>query len=1539
MSQNNITENLFGAIDVIIAQKIKGLQFDLTKICTITDNNKAQNGAYTVTDGSITFEAYSENKTYKVGDAVRVSVPNADFTDKKYIIGKYITDNSITPITYVSPLESILDITTNLVPESKRGPHHLYANEQVSENATIEDLMENSKGTLIATIRPNIESLEISEIYDTFYIAGEFRTLLGDYTILTGNYGIRAEFHDGDQVHELYLDSQDMFGDPYNFAVFTSQQQTYNIEKIKKIDEISLYFYQFNNFSYDKNGEPAVLPCYKTLPANLELTNLAIGFGTMLSNMDDNTAKIYTNSSKEYKQNSSSSCEKKINLLWYNKNEFGKYLGFDDGEFYDEFKEYIEPKAYDRALLKYSGDDAVPHDIRGLEIADALEKFNTIIDNVVKYTDEVILPEINNFKIQTKGTIDDVELQYAAIRDLKTSIIDTQKRANDYIKQTLAAAAWQYNPTSLTEDEKIGKGEEYPTLIEFNYVAEVSYACDKIYVTLNTMLDYTLENSYIGVYDNFKIKVQKMQLEIPNNSNFAKLNSIISNKNVNAYQSGDYIFEFYEGNSELEKLSNRYSIYWYRYDPNSLLDNTFVSGDSFVSANWKRDTNIINEKYYTFTANADKNTEEHVMAVVFYNHEYYKSNVITFTNSDKVLDDRTENLTASIALVNGDKSKEAYQLYGSSNSLLNQSEAYQDREVIVQFMENDTTVNNSKLDNCQIYWYLPNNSTMLAPSTKNTQAITFDGTADDDQSEYALENYTCYYQPATTEKTNRSFYYRIKDYYVQSATQNHIKCKVVTPDKYSYDTTIYFGFSSFGTSGTDYTLFVTPQGGQSAVLYEADKKLSKPLKLKVTLYDYNNNTITPSALQISDNLDNYTVKLDGDIITVEKKATQEKEKYYGVIAITATVNNTQLQTFYPIACATDNYFIEGTTTVIYNSFGNSPHYYKDPYKIYGLDKNISWALDDEAYDPPPGKTEKDNPNISILPTIENDIFKPCVMYVEGVDIRPVAKCSDYYYQSIYIGQNRYPSPMLNSWDNSLTIDKNNGTILSQVVGAGRTTNQKFSGILMGEIDKVSNEDNHSGYGLYGFHEGAQSFGFNVDGTAFLGKSGRGRIFFDGNSGTIESASYQSLNGSAGMKIDLDDGFIHMRGAEKNNDNAYKSTQSDIYLGVMPQKNNSAYFSIDSENGNRLIHIGIDDYYLQTDNFNSNGTNNVDIYDENGNILSDDENSDIFAESSGAGTKIDLKNGKITSYDFTIDAYSNNNHLLLSSSADTYPLSINDTFKVNWNGAMFSTAGVIGNSVVTGQLFISGNQIVTGGAKENHDDDTKSIVYLQKGTSEVLNLNSIGYGTVDNDFYLGSGGLIFKNTNINETDYGMRLTSTGLIVDGANEAWEPDGSNLGTTFDSSAKFSTFYQGYGITFAFKSKDSSILFNNTSIENANFIGFTEDGGLQLLSPRKGILIDAKNITLNASNGEIRLANNNDLYQGNNVQGIFYQVKALDALVQSEMQVRYDTDRRLLERIQLLEKQIEDLAGMIGNNNNNSGSTLPSTPGDGEVTPEIKD
>jgi hypothetical protein len=56
-----------------------------------------------------------------------------------------------------------------------------------------------------------------------------------------------------------------------------------------------------------------------------------------------------------------------------------------------------------------------------------------------------------------------------------------------------------------------------------------------------------------------------------------------------------------------------------------------------------------------------------------------------------------------------------------------------------------------------------------------------------------------------------------------------------------------------------------------------------------------------------------------------------------------------------------------------------------------------------------------------------------------------------------------------------------------------------------------------------------SYAFKDDGTVFIGKSGRGRIQFDGNNGIIKSSSYDTAADS-GMKIDIDDGIIDIRGA-------------------------------------------------------------------------------------------------------------------------------------------------------------------------------------------------------------------------------------------------------------------------------------------------------------------------------------------------------------------------------------------------------------------------
>jgi hypothetical protein len=47
-----------------------------------------------------------------------VSVANGDMTQDKYIIGKYIANNDVKPISFVSPLEKVLDISDNLISET-----------------------------------------------------------------------------------------------------------------------------------------------------------------------------------------------------------------------------------------------------------------------------------------------------------------------------------------------------------------------------------------------------------------------------------------------------------------------------------------------------------------------------------------------------------------------------------------------------------------------------------------------------------------------------------------------------------------------------------------------------------------------------------------------------------------------------------------------------------------------------------------------------------------------------------------------------------------------------------------------------------------------------------------------------------------------------------------------------------------------------------------------------------------------------------------------------------------------------------------------------------------------------------------------------------------------------------------------------------------------------------------------------------------------------------------------------------------------------
>lgn len=90
-STTDYSEALFQSIDTIVSERIKRLPYDYTIVATITNADNAYIGAYKVTtDNNTVFTAYSEVKTYSVGDRVYIRIVDTNYNSSKIITGKYV---------------------------------------------------------------------------------------------------------------------------------------------------------------------------------------------------------------------------------------------------------------------------------------------------------------------------------------------------------------------------------------------------------------------------------------------------------------------------------------------------------------------------------------------------------------------------------------------------------------------------------------------------------------------------------------------------------------------------------------------------------------------------------------------------------------------------------------------------------------------------------------------------------------------------------------------------------------------------------------------------------------------------------------------------------------------------------------------------------------------------------------------------------------------------------------------------------------------------------------------------------------------------------------------------------------------------------------------------------------------------------------------------------------------------------------------------------------------------------------------------------
>lgn len=233
--------------------------------------------------------------------------------------------------------------------------------------------------------------------------------------------------------------------------------------------------------------------------------------------------------------------------------------------------------------------------------------------------------------------------------------------------------------------------------------------------------------------------------------------------------------------------------------------------------------------------------------------------------------------------------------------------------------------------------------------------------------------------------------------------------------------------------------------------------------------------------------------------------------------------------------------ITGNTHVIYNSAGDGVSY-KEPFKLWKFPKiageeiaeNGRWSI----YIPHYEGENLEEKNQFIAKISANNILQPPKIYIENAPQYAVQFTlydgeTVVWTQPILTIQNNYPSEMLNNWNGKdIDINYEKGTILTSALSAGKKEpDNTFSGVVLGDWSRDNADASiKSQTGVYGFHHGAMSYALKEDGTAFLGKAGKGRIYLDGSKSQIYSSNWLNPNRAApqGLLMDLDDGYLKMQ---------------------------------------------------------------------------------------------------------------------------------------------------------------------------------------------------------------------------------------------------------------------------------------------------------------------------------------------------------------------------------------------------------------------------
>lgn len=1261
-SYSQTIENILEAMSEITSAQARSLSFDKTIKAVITDVSQASRGIYQVAqigaEKTNVFTAHSDNTSYQKSDCVYVTVPEGDMTSgNKIILGKYV-DDSESYYNYVNPMDGYLDITGNLIDQITNKKLELTAN-----------YADNNEDKIIIW---SAENLALRG-YDRLALKGEFKTWLQSSDINSGTYGLVLIIQDNKGKFTTYkLSSKEMYGNPYYFETFYSQNILVNIGGIEEIQSMHLAFIQENDF-YKSNGERAsgVDDTDARAPSNIFLKAPYVSVGYDVTQFSGDDVRIFTEDEQIF-NSTEPSVQKTIKANWIHAAEGRSATVISD------LIEMPRNPDYNPA--------AVPHPtFPAPETKADLMWF--------KYNTE----ESGTHFAAGQGWVEDK----TAVNDFTYSFYtptgrETEGEANNlpYIKYK----AIIMTPSIRYINSVFCNSDDYGAISENKDQAhsEIYHECLNIfYEVMNGTKTYNDGKTLIT--DKYK------GITSDDYSNFVTaLNAYLAVRSeVQWYDSGELIFpnagyspaKYAQGSIanlrisvDPEHLKGTYLLY---DDTGYLTDATAANVERYCEALYETIAGVVNSET---TSMEDIAYEVDANEIITW-YIPLDSTMIARPMSGCEYDNRdtvNENYVIGPEANSGDASEKANIPAGRYFKICRVpqfDETTIDEELL---LAEHHMFARQKFKIKDYYTQLETNNTIYCRITKGgknwyASGVTefgITGTNGTD-STFLLKMYETDFSGAKTDMETSALslsttYYQVNQDNNAVKLQGPIPGKIVlVPKLYDYNKQEKENY--FSNSNITYRFYPNEDDSDEKAPFKKSIQSDGSLVLYINgshpnFSDDNDYYLVIEAevaYKITYNFLQYTDTDDPEDPTYLSEEAELLGKKIGDYVLDEEGNkqpdidpvtnqprtrDDYLKTYLPISIVKNKILVStvatttpdssitkpeiesflkqvvGANKVIYDRNGSNAKYYKDPYKLYNeyLQEvsGVSWSAKIKAVDD--ASTEDKATVASFYPTITPDnILQPLEMYMLSGTIAnySVIGRNDteiLCVQPVLIIQNKYGSAMLNKWDGSLTIDEKNGTILASMVGAGiKDKNNTFSGVLMGEVSQAFN-DNHNGLGLYGFHQSDQSFGFNIDGRAFIGKAGHGRIWFDGNNGTITSGTYSDgvsdkykiigtddIRPQQGMEIDLDgsdniSSSIKMFGPTGGFVVDTKGVVTDRYGRSNPDdaENRSLIFKLftgayeTSERG--MIYFDNDGQYIQSTNYD--GYYNYTVA-ENGTITS------------------------------------------------------------------------------------------------------------------------------------------------------------------------------------------------------------------------------------------------------------------------------------------------------------------------------------------------